>query len=180
MASSVVCSWLMAACMSVACENESSNSISIKSSNLSLSSRFTKWAARKRKRVLPISKCNPEISTIRHLMSSCLSFEPCDNFYKATSSPFFSGNSGTPSFSRRRNNKLRQPAHSGIFIFIFIFHLVCFLIFLLVFLCMFRLIISDIHGKFIYVSFFSYLFVFFFFLIFWIWDLGQALRVSFG
>lgn len=124
MASSVVCSWLMAACMSVACENESSGSISMLSSNLSFSSRFTKCAARKRKRALAISKCNPEISRIRHLMSSCLPFEPCDNFYKATSSssfaasglsssPFFSGNCGTPSLGRRRN-KLRQPAaHSA-------------------------------------------------------------------
>ncbi|KAI5674186.1 hypothetical protein M9H77_14550 [Catharanthus roseus] len=120
MASSVVCSWLMAACMSVACENESASSISMLSSHPSFSWRFSKWAARKRKRALAVSKCAPEFSRIRKLMTSCLSFEPCDNFYKETpfaslgisSSPFFSGVSGTPSLGRRRN-KLPQPAHSG-------------------------------------------------------------------
>ncbi|KAL3532732.1 hypothetical protein ACH5RR_006253 [Cinchona calisaya] len=129
MASSMVCSWLMAACMSVACENDSSNTISMLSSNPSFSSRFSKWAARKRKRAaFPISsnsKYAPEFSTIRNLMSSCLSFEPCHNFSKNTStnssslalscSSFFSGdNNGRIHLGpSSRRNKLNHTTHSG-------------------------------------------------------------------
>lgn len=128
MASSVVCSWLMAACMSVACENDSKTTISMLSSDPSLSSRFTKWAARKRRRAFPISlKCAtgpPQFSRIRNLMSSCLAFEPCPDFCRnssssfpclaLSSSPFFSGgDNGALALGRSRRNKLNQPAHSG-------------------------------------------------------------------
>lgn len=122
MASSVVCSWLMAACMSVACENESPTSISMLSSNPSLSSRFSKWAARKRKRAFPISsRYAPEFSRIRNLMSSCLAFEPCDNFRRSSSSfsslalpssPFFSGDNGAVA-PTRRSDKSKHLAHSS-------------------------------------------------------------------
>ncbi|KAL3535493.1 hypothetical protein ACH5RR_003954 [Cinchona calisaya] len=121
MASSMVCSWLMAACMSVACENDSKTTISMLSSNRpysSISSRFNKWAARKRRKAFPISsKCvaRHEFSTIRNLMSSCLAFEPCPDFFRTiSSSPFFSGgDDGALPVRRSRRNKLNRAVHSG-------------------------------------------------------------------
>lgn len=157
--------------MSVACENESASSISMLSSHPSFSWRFSKWAARKRKRALAVSKCAPEFSRIRKLMTSCLSFEPCDNFYKETpfaslgisSSPFFSGVSGTPSLGRRRN-KLPQPAHSGNLVFPFN-SLLSVQIFDV------GVNFSVLHGAIYTENLWSFLLKF---LTFWNWDLGQA------
>lgn len=110
-ASSLMCSWLMAACMSVACGKDSS--ISMMSTTSSNSSRLSKWAARRRKRAL--AKCVPELSGTRNLMSSCLTFEPCDDFYKSShTSDFFFGFGSKNAPVHRRSRKIhRSAAHSG-------------------------------------------------------------------
>ncbi|KAL0346790.1 UNVERIFIED_CONTAM: 3-oxoacyl-[acyl-carrier-protein] synthase II, chloroplastic [Sesamum calycinum] len=105
-ASSVVCSWLMAACMSVACEKDSS--ISMLSTPSSNSSRISKWAARRRKRAL--AKCAPQLSGTRNLMTSCLAFEPCDRFYESSdASEFFFGFGSRNALLHRRRRKFQRP-----------------------------------------------------------------------
>ncbi|KAL8488136.1 hypothetical protein ACS0TY_024427 [Phlomoides rotata] len=109
---SVVCSWLMAACMSVACEKDSS--ISMLSTTSPDSSRLSKWAVHRRKRTIARSRCAPHLSGIRNLMSSCL-FEPCDHFYKSSSASenFFGfGSKNAPVHRRRRKSHL-SAAPSG-------------------------------------------------------------------
>ncbi|KAL0344996.1 UNVERIFIED_CONTAM: 3-oxoacyl-[acyl-carrier-protein] synthase II, chloroplastic [Sesamum radiatum] len=100
-ATSVVCSWLMAACMSVAYEKESSVSM-LSSTSLC---RLSKWAARRRKRVL--AKCAPDFSGFSSLVSSCFAFEPCDDFYKSSRASsgflFGFGKSNLPLHRRRGN-----------------------------------------------------------------------------
>ncbi|PIN01512.1 3-oxoacyl-(acyl-carrier-protein) synthase (I and II) [Handroanthus impetiginosus] len=110
-ASSVVCSWLMAACMSVAYEKDSS--ISMLSTASSNSSRLSKWAAHRRKRVL--AKCAPHFSGIHNLMNSCVAFEPCDRFCKSShvSECLFGFGSRNVSLHRRRRKPLRRSSHSG-------------------------------------------------------------------
>ncbi|XP_073139482.1 3-oxoacyl-[acyl-carrier-protein] synthase II, chloroplastic-like [Henckelia pumila] len=105
-ASSAVCSWIMAACMSVACENDSSVSML----STTPRSRLGRWASRRRKMVL--AKSAPQFYGIRGLMSSCLAFEPCDRFKKSES--FFGfGSRNIPLHRRRR--KLHFPdAHSEV------------------------------------------------------------------
>ncbi|XP_022888503.1 3-oxoacyl-[acyl-carrier-protein] synthase II, chloroplastic-like isoform X2 [Olea europaea var. sylvestris] len=116
-ASSVVCSWLMAACMSVACQNDSATGNPFFSSS-SMSSRLGKWASRRRKRDLV--KFASEFSGIRNVVTSCLAFEPCDQFYKSSSrnfstADFFFGFRPTNVPLHRRRRKLNQPAavHPG-------------------------------------------------------------------
>ncbi|KAK4432777.1 3-oxoacyl-[acyl-carrier-protein] synthase II, chloroplastic [Sesamum alatum] len=109
-ATSVVCSWLMAACMSVAYEKESSVSMLSSSSFC----RLSKWAVRRRKRVL--AKCAPDFSGITTLVTSCFAFEPCDDFYKsshASSGCFFRFGSKNVPLHRRRRKLLRSSAHSA-------------------------------------------------------------------
>ncbi|KAK4428802.1 3-oxoacyl-[acyl-carrier-protein] synthase II, chloroplastic [Sesamum alatum] len=110
-ASSVVCSWLMAACMSVACEKDSS--ISMLSTASSNSSRISKWTARRRKRAL--AKCAPQLSGTRNLVTSCLAFEPCDRFYESSdASEFFFGFGSRNALLHRRRRKFQRPtARSG-------------------------------------------------------------------
>ncbi|KAL6585691.1 Protein TRANSPORT INHIBITOR RESPONSE 1 [Orobanche minor] len=113
-ASSVVCSWLMAACMSVAYEKESGVSMLYsKTSSFGLS-RLSKCAAHRRRRVL--ARCAPHLSGIRNLVNSCFAFEPCDDFYKSASAPdcFFGFGSRNVPLHRRRRKLLRPPAHSGL------------------------------------------------------------------
>ncbi|XP_011078137.1 3-oxoacyl-[acyl-carrier-protein] synthase II, chloroplastic isoform X2 [Sesamum indicum] len=109
-ATSVVCSWLMAACMSVAYEKESSVSM-LSSTSLC---RLSKWAARRRKRVL--AKCAPDFSSFSSLASSCFAFEPCDDFYKsshASSGCLFGFASRNLPLLRRRRKLLRSSPHCG-------------------------------------------------------------------
>ncbi|XP_042003110.1 3-oxoacyl-[acyl-carrier-protein] synthase II, chloroplastic-like [Salvia splendens] len=92
-ASSAVCSWLMAACMSLGCGNDSSASM--------LSTTSSHPSPRRRRRPAP-----PKLSAIRNLMTSCLPFEPCDRFCQ---SEFFFG------FGNRRRRKSHRPAaRSGV------------------------------------------------------------------
>ncbi|KAL2554063.1 3-oxoacyl-[acyl-carrier-protein] synthase II [Forsythia ovata] len=118
-ASSVVCSWLVAACMSVACEKDSYMGNPFLSSS-SISSRLVKWASRRRKRA--VVKCAPEFSGISNLVTSCLAFQPCDQFYKSSSGNvsssdiFFGlGSTNVPLHRRRRKLKCNQPVavHPG-------------------------------------------------------------------
>ncbi|XP_047941665.1 3-oxoacyl-[acyl-carrier-protein] synthase II, chloroplastic-like [Salvia hispanica] len=101
-ASSAVCSWLMAACMSVACGNDSS--ASMLSTTSSHPSRLSKSPSRRRRR-----PAAPQLSAIRNLMTSCLPFEPCDRFCQ---SEFFLAFGSKPGHRRRRKS-LRPAARSG-------------------------------------------------------------------
>ncbi|XP_051131877.1 3-oxoacyl-[acyl-carrier-protein] synthase II, chloroplastic-like isoform X2 [Andrographis paniculata] len=107
-ASSAVCSWLMAACMSVACEKDSS--ISKFSTTSSGTSRLSKWAARRRRR-----ECAPHLSRFRNLVSSCSVSESCDQFSKSphASDLFLGLESRNVSLHRRRGKLHRPAAHSG-------------------------------------------------------------------
>ncbi|KAL2458810.1 3-oxoacyl-[acyl-carrier-protein] synthase II [Forsythia ovata] len=110
MASSLVCSWLMAACMSISCEKDSSISMLSHRSNTTSLSRRRKRAFR---------KCAfQDFSGIRNLLNSCLVFEPCDSFCKSSSNGVFSseflfgdGLGSVPLHHRRR--KLPRAARSG-------------------------------------------------------------------
>ncbi|XP_041008099.1 3-oxoacyl-[acyl-carrier-protein] synthase II, chloroplastic-like [Juglans microcarpa x Juglans regia] len=113
---SPLCTWLVAACMSVTCGADHSTCPSMFSS----SKRQSKWA-RSRTRVL--SKCSSEFqrglisslcgSSIQGLMSSCLAFEPCHEYYssKGLSSTGFSslfGSNNVP-LNRRQRRLNRAP-----------------------------------------------------------------------
>ncbi|KAH6823076.1 fatty acid biosynthesis 1 [Perilla frutescens var. hirtella] len=104
-ASSVVCSWLMAACMSVACERESG--VSALSTTSSNSRRLTKWAAHRRKRVL--AKCAPRI---RNLVDSSLSLEPRHHLHKSHEC-FFGFESRNAPMQRGRRKLPHPSAYSG-------------------------------------------------------------------
>ncbi|KAL3625274.1 Protein TRANSPORT INHIBITOR RESPONSE 1 [Castilleja foliolosa] len=113
-ASSVVCSWLMAACMSVACEKEESGvSLLCPKTSSFNSPRLNKWAARRRKRAL--AKCAPHLGGIRNLVNSCFAFEPCQDFCKSSLAVdgFFGYGSKNVPLHRRRRKLLRPSAHSG-------------------------------------------------------------------
>ncbi|GER40944.1 3-oxoacyl-[acyl-carrier-protein] synthase II [Striga asiatica] len=113
-ASSAVCSWLMAACMSVACENDSGASMLCPRRAASFDpSRLGRWAARRRRRV--VAKCAPHLCGIRDLVNSCLAFEPCDDFYRSSlaADGFFGFGSRNVPVHRRRGKLLRPLAHSG-------------------------------------------------------------------
>ncbi|XP_024959721.1 3-oxoacyl-[acyl-carrier-protein] synthase II, chloroplastic-like [Cynara cardunculus var. scolymus] len=110
-ASSLVCSWIVAACMSVSCQNQQHSSLL---SSKPPGSTNIRWA---RKRRL-LSKCNNATTsnTIEAFMSSCLS--PCDRYYTShplslSSSDFF----GAASLFRSTNVPLarrrRRPTPSG-------------------------------------------------------------------
>ncbi|CAI9765971.1 unnamed protein product [Fraxinus pennsylvanica] len=110
MASLTVCSWLMAACMSITCEKDSSISMLSHRSNTATSSR-------RRKRAFKTCALS-ELSGIRNLVNSCLAFEPCDRFCKSSSDGVFSsefllgnGSRNVPLHHRRR--KFARAARSG-------------------------------------------------------------------
>lgn len=110
-ATSVVCSWLMAACMSVACEKDSS--VSMLSTTSPDSNRLSRWAVRRRRRA--IARCATNLTGIRNLMSSCL---PCDHFYKSSCGSenlFGFGSKNAPVHRRRRKSNL-EAAPSGRFL----------------------------------------------------------------
>ncbi|KAL6974642.1 Protein TRANSPORT INHIBITOR RESPONSE 1 [Sarracenia purpurea var. burkii] len=130
-ASSMVCSWLVAACMSVACEKNlpTMNPSSILSS--SPSKRLTRWARKRRisskcpagasdlPRGLISSFCG---SGIQGLMSSYLAFEPCDEYYSSKGicfSDFFGDNGFASVFGSRnapitrRHKRINRAVCSG-------------------------------------------------------------------
>ncbi|XP_068658928.1 3-oxoacyl-[acyl-carrier-protein] synthase II, chloroplastic-like [Aristolochia californica] len=121
---SPLCTWLVAACMSVACEQESSPRIPVFSSSKRLSS----WARRRR----VVAKAGGESfatgfissfcgSKFQGLMNSCLALEPCEAYYsssKWSSSSVLFGENGFSLFgskmgSARRRERINPAAASG-------------------------------------------------------------------
>ncbi|XP_010273891.1 PREDICTED: 3-oxoacyl-[acyl-carrier-protein] synthase II, chloroplastic-like isoform X2 [Nelumbo nucifera] len=123
---SPLCTWLVAACMSVAYEKE----YSLKPSSFQSSKRLSRWAMRRKL----VSKCSAGGhdfpgnlisafcgSSIQGLMSSCLAFEPCEEYYssKGLSSLAFFGDNGFSLFGSRngpmtrRQRRMNRSAHSG-------------------------------------------------------------------
>ncbi|KAF8393666.1 hypothetical protein HHK36_021912 [Tetracentron sinense] len=122
---SPLCTWLVAACMSASCEKENS----LKPSVFQTPKRMSSWARRRR----VVSKCNgggddfPRGlisafcgSSIQGLMSSCLTFEPCEEYYssKGLSSLAFFGDNGFSLFGSktgpmtRRQKRMNRAVHS--------------------------------------------------------------------
>ncbi|KAE8676121.1 synthase I [Hibiscus syriacus] len=100
-----LCTWLVAACVSVTFGKDQSRS-PLLSGSASSNSRLGRWARNRRKALL--SKCcggsatNKDAglissfrgSNIQGLMASCLSFEPCNEYYSSKNGSFF-GQNGT-------------------------------------------------------------------------------------
>eukprot|EP00262_Sarcandra_glabra_P015936 TRINITY_DN502_c1_g1_i1.p1 TRINITY_DN502_c1_g1~~TRINITY_DN502_c1_g1_i1.p1 ORF type:complete len:557 (+),score=90.17 TRINITY_DN502_c1_g1_i1:208-1878(+) len=110
---SPLCTWLVAACMSVACENDRSSSLWPSSSK-----RLSRWARRRRVGVVSEGDYYPKRlisafcgSSIHGFMSSCLAFEPCDEFYNSKGALF--GDNGFSLFgskpvTTRRERRLNR------------------------------------------------------------------------
>lgn len=118
---SPLCTWLVAACMSVACDKDQSPRI------------LSRWA---RKRKVPL-KCNSNGgnnsgsvslissfcgSSLQNLMTSCLAFEPCEEYYSSkglSSSLLIFGDNGFSLFGSRirsmtrRQRRMNRAAQSG-------------------------------------------------------------------
>lgn len=127
---SPLCTWLVAACMSVPCEKDSSMRIS----GFAPSKRLSKWVRRQRvvlkggredfPKGLISAFCG---ASIQGLMSSCLAFEPCEEYYSSkglslspSSLSSFFGESGFSLFgwkegTTRRQRRLVNRATSGNF-----------------------------------------------------------------
>ncbi|RWR76197.1 3-oxoacyl-acyl-carrier-protein synthase II, chloroplastic-like protein isoform X1 [Cinnamomum micranthum f. kanehirae] len=115
---SPLCTWLVAACMSVACEKDSSMRIS----GFAPSKRWSKWVRRQRvvlkggredfPKGLISAFCG---ASIQGLMSSCLAFEPCEEYYSSkglslspSSLSSFFGESGFSLFGGKEGTTRRQ------------------------------------------------------------------------
>uniref|UniRef100_A0A7N2MU81 beta-ketoacyl-[acyl-carrier-protein] synthase I n=1 Tax=Quercus lobata TaxID=97700 RepID=A0A7N2MU81_QUELO len=123
---SPLCTWLVAACMSVTCGGDQSTCPSmLGSSSYSRNKRLfgSKWGRRKR---VFLSKCSSELqsqrdlisslcgSSFQGLMTSCLAFEPCNQYYASNasfSSLFGSSNVRVP--SNRRHTRFNRAVRSG-------------------------------------------------------------------
>ncbi|XP_057497945.1 3-oxoacyl-[acyl-carrier-protein] synthase II, chloroplastic-like [Actinidia eriantha] len=102
--SSAVCTWLVAACMSLACDKQ----------NPSISPRYSsmpRQSSRKQKRRVS-NNCTSRglISSncIRNLMNS---LEPCDQYYSSNGFASIFGSRNVPGVTRRQN-KINRAAHS--------------------------------------------------------------------
>ena len=124
---SPLCTWLVAACMSVTCGGDQSTCPSmLGSSSYSCNNKRvfgSKWGRRKR---VFLSKCSSELqsqrdlisslcgSSFQGLMTSCRAFEPCNQYYASNasfSSLFGSSNVRVP--SNRRHTRFNRAVHSG-------------------------------------------------------------------
>lgn len=122
------CTWLVAACMSVTCDRDYSSS----SSPLQSSKRLSRWA-RRRKVLAKCSRGSAEFnrglissfcgSSIQGLMSSCLAFEPCNEYCSSKGLPSL-GYNGFPSLfgsksasTNRRQRRTNRAYLSGICVF---------------------------------------------------------------
>ncbi|GAV70951.1 ketoacyl-synt domain-containing protein/Ketoacyl-synt_C domain-containing protein [Cephalotus follicularis] len=117
--SSPLCTWLVAACMSITCGNDLEQPTS-----LMLHSSSKKSNTRRRKL---ISKCTSEMNRGSLISSFCgssfhgfmSSFEPCNDFSSSSSSGFFAGNAlyslfGSKNVSlNRKQRRLNRPPYSG-------------------------------------------------------------------
>ncbi|CAL1357413.1 unnamed protein product [Linum trigynum] len=121
--SSPLCTWLVAACMSVTCDQDHRTSAHAFRSSSSSSKLTTS-----RRRKLLLSKCNAAAATsavaatshslssrfvsslcgssFQDLMNSCLAFEPCSQYYTSNGA-FRSTN------LNRRQRRLGRPSYSG-------------------------------------------------------------------
>ncbi|XP_058079849.1 3-oxoacyl-[acyl-carrier-protein] synthase II, chloroplastic-like [Magnolia sinica] len=113
---SPLCTWLVAACMSVACEKD----LSIRqSSAFPYSERLSRRARRKKRadrcpRDLMSTFCG---SSLQGLMSSCLAFEPCEEYYSSKGSSLF-GEVGFSLFgskvgTTRRERRMNRVGAAG-------------------------------------------------------------------
>ena len=140
---SPLCTWLVAACMSVPCGKDQPRSSMLNSSASASSSpkRLGRWARNRRKALLSQccggSNCNRNGgsissfcgSSIQGLMTSCLAFEPCNDFYSPKNGSLFGqngsfssvfGSKNVPFNNNRKHRRLnRGTVHSGIFTFLF-------------------------------------------------------------
>ncbi|KAM7513503.1 hypothetical protein LguiA_003086 [Lonicera macranthoides] len=125
--SSMVCTWLVAACMSVACQNVQPKMMLLHSSSPSRRNRS------RRRRIFLSNKCialgggggvdfqggNLMSSFCGSMMSSCLAFEPCDDYCNSkglSSSNFFGASifgSTTVPMGRRRRRMINPASRSG-------------------------------------------------------------------
>uniref|UniRef100_A0A6N2LTC4 beta-ketoacyl-[acyl-carrier-protein] synthase I n=1 Tax=Salix viminalis TaxID=40686 RepID=A0A6N2LTC4_SALVM len=108
--SSPLCTWLVAACMTVTCSKESKHALSPPSSTASNRSRRRKAATAAALKCNSNSKYNNYSSgmsgagsSLQGLMSSCLAFEPCSHYYA----------SNGLLRSNRKLRRLHPPALSG-------------------------------------------------------------------
>uniref|UniRef100_A0A0D2VIX0 beta-ketoacyl-[acyl-carrier-protein] synthase I n=2 Tax=Gossypium raimondii TaxID=29730 RepID=A0A0D2VIX0_GOSRA len=130
---SPLCTWLVAACMSVTYGKDQSRSPLFNSSASASSNRLGRWARNRRKALL--SQCcgggatpNKDVglissfrgSTIQGLMASCLAFEPCNDYYSSKNGSFFGQNGSFSSFfgsktvpfnNNRKQKRLNRRAH---------------------------------------------------------------------
>ncbi|KAK8597639.1 hypothetical protein V6N13_095039 [Hibiscus sabdariffa] len=134
---SPLCTWLVAACMSVTCGKDQSQPSILRSSPPS-SKRLGRWARTRRRALL--SQCggggggsdrnqNGGLissfcgSGIQGLMTSCLAFEPCNEYYSSKNSSLFGqngsfsslfGSKNVPFNNNRKQRRLNRAAgHSG-------------------------------------------------------------------
>ncbi|KAE8664352.1 synthase I [Hibiscus syriacus] len=131
---SPLCMWLVAACMSVTCGKDQSQSSMLRSS-ASSSKRLGHWARTRRRALL--SQCGGGSDSnqngglisslcgfgIQGLMTSCLAFEPCDEYYSSKNSGLFGqngslsslfGSKNVPFNNNRKQRRLNRAAvHSG-------------------------------------------------------------------
>lgn len=125
---SPLCTWLVAACMSVTCDRDHSQSSSL----LHSSKRLSRWGRRRK----VLSKCSSGSaefnrglissfcgSSIQGLMSSCLAFEPCNEYYSSKGLSSL-GYNGFPSLfgsksvsTNRRQRRINRVPHSGNYVF---------------------------------------------------------------
>ncbi|KAE8658012.1 synthase I [Hibiscus syriacus] len=128
---SPLCTWLVAACMSVTCGKDQYQSSMLRSSASSSSSkRLGRWARTRRR--APLSQCDGVSdsnqngglissfcgSGIQGLMTSCLAFEPCNEYYSSKNSSLFGQNGGfSPFFGSKslpfNNNRKQRRFNRG-------------------------------------------------------------------
>ncbi|XP_022754769.1 3-oxoacyl-[acyl-carrier-protein] synthase II, chloroplastic isoform X1 [Durio zibethinus] len=132
---SPLCTWLVAACVSVTCGKDQSPSAMLHSSASASSKRLGRCARNRRKALLPqccggstgkgdwgliSSFCG---SSIQGLVTSCLAFEPCNDYYSSKSRSLFGqsgslsslfGSKNVPFNNNRKHRRLNRGAvHSG-------------------------------------------------------------------
>lgn len=122
---SPLCTWLVAACMSVACDKDHP----LKSSMFQTPKRLSRWAKRR------LQYCHGGVDSfssgwissfygisIHSMMSSCLAFEPCEAYSSSKGlslSLTFFGDNGFSLFGSKpptlnhRQRRLNRAAHSG-------------------------------------------------------------------
>ncbi|GKV24694.1 hypothetical protein SLEP1_g34277 [Rubroshorea leprosula] len=131
---SPLCTWLVAACISATCDKDQTRSAMLNSS--SAFKRLSRCARRRK----VVAQCGAQLnnggsysngglissfcgSSIQGLMSSCLAFEPCNEFYNSkgvSSLGFFGDNEGLSSLFgsknvavKRKQRRLNRAAYSG-------------------------------------------------------------------